>query len=63
MQLKKSNLSMNTAVFEAFNQLTIDDSKVRIKGACRLIKIIEETDEEKVNFYFVNLKHIADINS
>jgi hypothetical protein len=54
MQLKKSNLSMNTAVFEAFNQLTIDDSKVRIKGACRLIKIIEETDEEKVKkIYFL----------
>lgn len=48
MQLKKSNLPINTAVFEAFKSITNDDSNVRLKGAIGLIKIIQNTEEEKV---------------
>lgn len=48
MQLKKSTLPINIAVFEAFKTFTHDDANVRIKGAHGLIKIIQDTDEEKV---------------
>lgn len=52
MQLKKakSNLPINTAVFEAFKSITIDDTNVRLKGAVGLIKIIQDTEDEKVKF-------------
>jgi hypothetical protein len=50
VNLKKSNgLQVDTSIFESFNKLTSDDEKVRLKGASGLIKILEETSEEKVN--------------
>lgn len=41
--------SMNSTIFEAFNKLTSDDEKIRIKGASGLIRILEETSEDKVS--------------
>lgn len=64
MQLKKSNLSINTAVFEAFKSFTHDDANVRIKGAHGLIKILQDTDEEKVSslhLFMVGCEHIVTI--
>lgn len=45
----KENKKIDTTIFEAFSKLTSDDEKVRIKGACGLIKILEDTSEDKVN--------------
>lgn len=41
--------SMNSTIFEAFSKLTSDDEKIRIKGASGLIRILEETSEDKVS--------------
>lgn len=49
MKAKSNNLSVDATIFEQFNKLTSDDEKVRIKGASGLIKILEETSDEKVN--------------
>lgn len=52
---QNNSIKVNSSIFEAFNRLTQEDEKVRIIGAATLIKILEETNEEKVTctcFFF-----------
>lgn len=50
MKLKTKGSGVDSSIFESFTKLTSDDENLRIKGASGLIKILEETSEDKVNF-------------
>lgn len=52
MKLKNGGTKVDTSIFESFNKLTSDDETVRIKGASGLVKILEETSEDKVRLFF-----------
>jgi hypothetical protein len=49
MKLKNGGLKVDSSIFETFNKLTSEDENVRIKGASGLVKILEETSEDKVS--------------
>lgn len=49
MKLKTNSVKVDSSIFESFNKLTSDDEAVRIKGASGLVKILEETSEDKVS--------------
>jgi hypothetical protein len=49
MKLKNGGPKVDSSIFESFNKLTSEDEGVRIKGASGLVKILEETSEDKVS--------------
>jgi hypothetical protein len=49
MKLKNGGPKVDSSIFESFNKLTSEDEAVRIKGASGLVKILEETSEDKVS--------------
>lgn len=49
MKLKNGGPKVDSSIFESFSKLTSDEEKVRIKGASGLVKILEETAEDKVS--------------
>lgn len=48
-KIKPSGVKVDSSIFESFNKLTSDDEAVRIKGASGLVRILEETSEDKVS--------------
>lgn len=57
MKLKTNKVIVDSSIFEAFNKLTSDDEKVRIRGASGIIKILEETSDDKVKNFSAKNKY------